>query len=209
MRLTMQTRGFTLVELMVAIAIMAVLLMAVSPAVNDWMVNVRIRNVAGAIEQGLQQARQEAIRRNQTVMFSLVTNVSGDPSRLDNSCALSNTSASWVISVRNPAGKCASAPSSTTDPMLVDSYPVGDGGQGVSVQARQSDGATTASSVSFSGLGSVIGTTSIARVDVSASVNSGGYRSMCVELSGVGATRVCDPALPSADPRACRGACAI
>lgn len=209
MRLVLRTRGFTLVELMVAIAIMALLLMAVSPGVNNWMVNVRIRNAASAIEQGLQQARQEAIRRNQSVRFSLVTSAPGDPTRLDNSCALSNTSGSWVVSVRDPAGKCAIAPSATTDPMLVASHAIGDGGQGVSVQARQSDGTTAANSISFNGLGSVTGAASIGRVDVSATVNPGDHRSMCVEVSGVGAARLCDPALLPTDPRACRGACAI
>lgn len=208
MRLVARMFGFTLVELMVAIAIMALLLLAVSPAVNNWTVNVRIRTAASAIEQGLQQARQEAIRRNQPVRFSLVTSASGDPTRLDNSCALSSSSGSWVVSVRDPAGKCAVAPSATTDPMLVASHAIGDGGQGISVNATQSDKTTAANSISFSGLGNITGASPISRVDVSAVTNPGGHRSLCVEVSGVGAARVCDPALSSTDPRACRGACA-
>ena len=38
--MAVRARGFTLIELMVAIAIMALLLMAVSPSLNDWAVNL-------------------------------------------------------------------------------------------------------------------------------------------------------------------------
>jgi len=200
-------RGFTLIELMVSIAVMALLLVAVSPALKDWMINVRIRNAASAIEQGLQLARQEAIRRNQSTGFHLVSSSAADPGALDNTCALSSSSGSWVVSMRSPAGKCATAPSATVDPMLVNSHPVGDGGQGVAVAATQADKTTAANTVTFNGLGSVINAGPIARVNVIAATNSNQYRSLCVEISGVGAARVCDPALAAGDPRACRGAC--
>ena len=203
----MRAKGFTLVELMVVIAVMAVLLMAVSPSLSDWMVNVRIRNTASAIEQGLQLARQEAIRRNQRVGFYLVSASTADAGTLDNTCALSSTSGSWVVSVNSPAAKCAVAPSLTTDPMIVNSHPVGDGGRGVAVVATAADKSTAATSVTFNGIGSVSNAGPVARVNVTAATNSSQYRSLCVEISGIGAARVCDPALAGTDPRACRGAC--
>ncbi len=205
--MAVRAKGFTLVELMVAIAVMAFLLMAVSPALSDWMVNVRIRNTASAIEQGLQLARQEAIRRNQATGFYLVSSSAADAGTLDNSCALSSTGGSWVVSMRSPAGKCGVTPSATVDPMLVNSHPVGDGGRGVSITATQADKTTAANTVTFNGLGSVTNAGAIARVNVNSATNSNQYRSLCVEVSGVGAARVCDPALANTDPRACRGAC--
>lgn len=205
--MAVRERGFTLIELMVAISVMALLLMAVSPSLRDWVVNLRIRNTASAVEQGLQLARQEAIRRNQSTGFYLVSSSAADSGALDNSCALSSTDGSWVVSMRSPAGKCATAPSATVDPMIVNSHPVGDGGQGVAVSATQADKTTAATTVTFNGLGSVTNAGSVARVNITAATNSSRYRSLCVEISGVGAPRVCDPALAASDPRACRGAC--
>lgn len=205
--MAVRERGFTLVELMVAIAVMGLLLVAVSPALNDWAINLRIRNTASAVEQGLQLARQEAIRRNQAVGFYFVSSSAADSGTLNNSCALSSTDGSWVVSVRSPAGKCATAPSTTVDPMIVNSHPVGDGGRGVAVSATQADKSTAATTVTFNGLGSVTNAGAVARVDITAATNSNRYRSLCVELSGIGAPRVCDPALAASDPRACRGAC--
>ena len=154
-----------MIELMVAIAIMALLLMAVSPSLNDWAVNLNIRNTASAIEQGLQLARQEAIRRNQVTGFYLVSPSAADPGTLDNTCALSSTSGSWVVSMRSPVGKCDVAPSMTVDPMLVGSHPVGDGGRRVAVAATQADKTTAANTVTFNGLGTVTNVGPVARVE--------------------------------------------
>lgn len=201
----MKSRGFSLVELMVVVAIMAVLLGLVSPSLTDWMVNLRIRNATDALLNGLQQARQEAVRRNQSVSFWLVTSAGSDSSSLDNTCALSGSSGSWVVSVRDPAGSCGSSPSTTTAPMIVSTHPIGDGVRGVSVAAVQSDGATAATRVEFNGVGSIVNTADhIARIDVASSANSSTYRSLRVEITGIGAFRMCDPAVASTDARACK-----
>lgn len=201
----MKSRGFSLIELMVVMAIMAVLLGLISPSLMDWMVNLRIRNATDALMSGLQQARQEAVRRNQSVGFWLVTNVSGDPSSVDDSCTLSGASGSWVVSVRDPASHCGSTPSTTTAPMIVSVHPIGDGVRGVSVAAVQTDGSTAATHVQFNGVGSVTNAADyIARIDVSSSSNSSRYRSLRVEITGSGAFRMCDPAVASSDARACK-----
>lgn len=205
----MRSRGFTLVEVMISITILALLIVAVSPSIREWIINLRIRNATSALEQGLQQARQEAIRRNQSVSFWLVTSAAGDTTVLDNSCQLSNTSGSWVVSLKTPVGKCAVAQSTTVDPMTVASHAVGDGASGVSFVAKQSDGTSNGTTVTFNGLGTITNGDAIAKINVVASQNSSAYRSLCVELSGVGAVRLCDPALSSTDPRACKAACKV
>lgn len=200
----MKAKGFSLVELLVVVAIMAALLALVSPSLLEWMVNLRIRNATDALLNGLQQARQEAIRRNQSVSFWLVTPVAGNDSALDDSCALSNTSGSWVVSVRSPVGKCAAVPSTTTAPMIVSTHPIGDGVKGVSVSSVQADGATSATTVTFNGIGGVTNADRIAIINVSSTANSSRYRSLRVEITGIGAFRMCDPAVASTDPRACK-----
>ncbi|MGV8934226.1 MAG: GspH/FimT family pseudopilin [Gallionellaceae bacterium] len=65
-------RGFSLIELMVAVAILAILLTAVLPSFKAWIQNAKIRTATESLKNGLQLARVEAIRRNQGVIFSLV-----------------------------------------------------------------------------------------------------------------------------------------
>lgn len=62
-------RGFSLIELMIAIAVFAIMTMAITPALQTTARNARIRAVAAAWHDGLTQARVEAIRRNAQVTF--------------------------------------------------------------------------------------------------------------------------------------------
>jgi type IV fimbrial biogenesis protein FimT len=66
-------RGFTLVELLIGIAVLALLLGLAAPSFMVWMQNTQIRNAADGVLNGLQLARTEAIRRNKTVQFVLGT----------------------------------------------------------------------------------------------------------------------------------------
>lgn len=67
----MRSRGFTLVELMIGLAIFGILVMAAMPSYTAWIQNSKIRNAAEAISNGLQLARAEAIRLNTNVEFVL------------------------------------------------------------------------------------------------------------------------------------------
>ena len=66
-----QERGVTLIELVIAIAVLAILLAAGLPSFTTWIQNTRTRTEANSILRGLQLARQEAIRNNARVNFSL------------------------------------------------------------------------------------------------------------------------------------------
>jgi type IV fimbrial biogenesis protein FimT len=65
--------GFTLIELMTGIAIMAIVMAMGMPSYKTWIQNMRLRNAAESILNGLQLARAEAVRRNAPVQFKLVT----------------------------------------------------------------------------------------------------------------------------------------
>lgn len=64
-------RGFTLVELMITITVLAVLTMAGLPAFMEMIQNMQLRTAAESILDGLQVARAEAIRRNAYTQFVL------------------------------------------------------------------------------------------------------------------------------------------
>ncbi len=62
-------KGFTLIELMIGIAVLGIVLALGMPSYNAWIQNTRVRNTAESILAGLQLARSEAVSRNQSVRF--------------------------------------------------------------------------------------------------------------------------------------------
>jgi type IV fimbrial biogenesis protein FimT len=105
-------RGFTLIELMIGIAVLGLLLMVGLPSIATFMQNTQIRTSAEALQGGLQLARAEALKRNVNVRFQLV-------STLDSSCALSNSGANWVVSLGDPSAACNAVPSETAGPRIL------------------------------------------------------------------------------------------
>ena len=72
-----ESAGFTLIELLITIAILALLLALAAPGFSAFIKNTQIRTAAEVIQNGLQLARGEAIRRNVPVQFSLTSVVAG------------------------------------------------------------------------------------------------------------------------------------
>jgi type IV fimbrial biogenesis protein FimT len=65
-----RTGGFTLIELMLGIGVLALLMTLAIPSFSVFLQNSRIRNVADGIMNGVQLARAEAVRRNRPVEFA-------------------------------------------------------------------------------------------------------------------------------------------
>ena len=194
----MRQRGFSLVELVITLAVLALILAVAAPTVGSWMGNARIRNVADTLQNGLQIARGEAVRRNQNMSFWLVS--LNDPGVLSNDCTLSGSSGSWVVSVNSPIGHCADPPSTISSPMLVTARAIGDAGGNVTVAAVKSDN-TAATTVTFDGFGRVTNTDSIRQIDVTGTPTSVNLR---LVVSSAGLVRMCDPRVTaSTDPRKC------
>lgn len=63
--------GFSLVELVIAMMVGAILLRLGMPSFGNWIGNQRMRTTAEALLHGLNVARSEALRRNARVLFAM------------------------------------------------------------------------------------------------------------------------------------------
>ena len=66
-------RGVSLIELMIGLTILSILILEGMPSFAAWMQNTQIRTAAESIQNGLQMARTEAVRRNANVQFVMGT----------------------------------------------------------------------------------------------------------------------------------------
>ena len=196
--------GFSIIELAVVMVVIGMMLMSAMPLMNDWMRNAKLRNQAEAVQNGLQQARNEAVRRNRPITFYMVDN--GTATALNNSCTVSAAGASWVVSVRDPGSACAATPANTstdaTNPLIVVKRLGTEGSTGVSVSGLAADGSTAASSVTFDALGRRSG--NLTRIAVKYASAQTEDRPLRVDITPAGMVRSCDPLITStSDPRRC------
>jgi type IV fimbrial biogenesis protein FimT len=105
-------RGFTLVELMLALAILGILTMLALPSLATWIQNTQLRTAAEGMNAGLTLARAEALRRNTVVRFQLVDT-------LTSSCGFTVNGTNWVVSLADTTGACDVDPSDTTAPQII------------------------------------------------------------------------------------------
>lgn len=200
-RLPSRRRGFSIIEMSVVLVVIGILLASVLPMAAVWMQNLRVRNVAEGIQNGMQVARNEAVRRNMPITFHLVS--LSDTKLMDDSCKLSGTGVSWVVSVSSPVGKCSGDPSTTTAPMIVSKYAGGVGGEGVEVASKDSDG-DAAMTMTFNAFGQLVNADAIRTMSITMPGCSE-CRALQVEVSTTGSVRMCDPKVDTkgTDPRRC------
>ncbi|WP_428422001.1 GspH/FimT family pseudopilin [Methylibium sp.] len=112
-----RSAGFTLIELMVVISIVAISAALAAPSFTQMIANYRVRSGAESMLNGLNLARAEAVRRNSPVRFAIVVGGSG--------WSVSQISPSEVVQSRSnndsPGLTVASSNSSTS----VDFLPTG------------------------------------------------------------------------------------
>ena len=195
------SRGLTLIELIVTLVILSLLMMVVAPNVTAWIRNTQIRNVATSILTGVQRARAESIRRNAPMRFSLVS--LNDSAVMDASCALSEAGVSWVVSQDNPAGLCGAQISETTAPRIVDKHASGSGGKWVTVSGNDAAGGD-ADSLTFNGFGRSVGANALTVIDIDNDTQGADFRALRIVIGAGGTVRMCEPAVITvSDPRRC------
>jgi type IV fimbrial biogenesis protein FimT len=194
-------RGVTLIELVVVFVVLGLLVLAAAPSIGAWIGNTNVRNTAQSIHAGLNRARAEAVRSNRSVRFSLMSTT--DTAVLDNSCALAAAGASWVVSINDPSGACAAAPSETAAPMIVEKAAGGAGGRRVVVAATDAAG-VAANTVTFNAFGRVADATPIATIAIDNEVLGADYRRLQILVGTGGVIRMCDLGVTNVnDPRKC------
>lgn len=197
--------GFSLIELMIGVAIVAILLVLAAPSYRTGMQNAQIRTAADSILNGLQLAKVEAVRRNYTVRLELATG------------------AGWTWTV----GCDPEVPDTSEDaddlpdcPGTANANPIqrrvaGEGTVNTVLTATQATGGALANpvAVAFNGVGRTnlaagnVITFNVSNPSGGTCAEAGGnMRCLRVTVTAGGQMRMCDPALTLTQPtdvRAC------
>lgn len=185
--------GFSLIELSIAITIIAILIMLGMPSFAEYMANARLAAAAQSFYTGLNIARSEAIRRNGTVEFAM-TNTPLAPG-VENALVADITGANWVVRAR---------PNTTSpyDSPPIDSKTALEGG---GTTPRVTVVATTPI-VTFDGLGTAtsgVNTISVDNPPAGLCAPAGPVRCWDVRVTAGGQVQLCDRAALLGDSRAC------
>lgn len=185
--LKLPMKGFTIIEILIALVILAILASLGVPAFGIMINNTRIRTTAEGILDGLQTARAEAIRRNSYTQFTLgpgaawtITRVAPPIVGLEeggvayNPCDIVETLGS-AVSEASSATTLAVTPAGLT---RVNFTPMGwvDAQCGASIEQI--------------------------RVDSSA-LSAADSRELDILIRSGGGIRLCDPQVATGDPRSC------
>jgi len=173
--------GFSLVELLIGLAIAALLAVLAMPTYSVWIADAQISSAAESIADGLRYAQSQAIARNSTIEFVL------DPT--------------------TGTGGWAARQIDRTTCGVVDTPQVATFQEGANLTTLTPlpAGATT---VQFNSLGVIAapcdGSATLTQVQVSSATGVAGARNLIV-LVGGGRTgiKICDPKWPATDPKGC------
>jgi len=172
--------GFTLIELMVALAIAVILLVLAAPAYVRWMADAETQSGAASVGEGIRRAQAEAIKRNVNVEFVLSPSAGWQVQLQGSTTAIDRA----TFSSGSAQASFAATPAGAT---IVTFSPFG--------RVWTDDGTPAGKNQD--------GSDPLTQVDVS---NASGTRSLSVLVGGTGgAARVCDPAWDGKTPPDARG----
>lgn len=175
-----KSSGFSLIELMIGLVILAIAMAVGMPSYSQWIQNSQIRNAAESLQNGMQRARAEAVSRNINIAFTL----GGGPF-----WAITQVNTGEVIESR-PAAEISRTVSFVISPIAVAP-------------------ATAPTTITFSNLGTVVAnadaTPTITRINIdSTALAAADSRDLSITIGVGGVVRMCDPnVVATTDPRHC------
>ena len=166
--------GFSLIELMIGVVVLAILMCLAMPSFQAWLQNTQIRNAAESIQNGLQRARAGAVGRNTDVEFVLTAG------------------SSWTIRVVSSGEVIESRSGSEgSRDVTVAVTPLG-----ATTVTFNNVGSVKATNADFSA--------PFTQVDLDSSVLAAAdSQELRVTIGFGGNVRMCDPNAPAGSPRAC------
>jgi type IV fimbrial biogenesis protein FimT len=203
-------RGFTLIEMMIAVGILAILLAVGIPSMREWIANRQVSNLAESLAEGLRRAQVESIKGNRPTQFVLTSSTlpvgtaadTFNPATLgltSGGLALTDAAPNWAVRFVDPVTAANNR------------YFVGRASSEGWVNARVSGTAV----LSFSSVGKV---QSVANASGTVStppaysvyqvlnptIDAAVTRRLCVFVTPGGAVKVCDARFDSPDSRSCQ-----
>ena len=185
--------GFSMIELVVAMAILGLLMAAAVPVYTGYMANSKIRNAAESFYSAAQRARAEAVRRNAPVELVLTNDipVAGAGGNVQ-TLTPSATGKNWVVRVPNPLA---------ADQLVDFKMGVESGGDMVAVNA-------SADTIRFNAVGDTASAAAVTVAFTHSSLNTAcsltdAVRCVSVRISVGGDARLCEPNQPTTDARRC------
>ncbi len=197
------SRGFTLVELMVGVALIAIALGLGAPAMGTYLQNAKLASATQTYFSGVQTARAEAIHRNLAVEFVL-TDTAVDTADLANSLTPSVSGVNWAVR----AASDVSGAAYTLIEAKSGKEGTVDNNAPAPVQISASGPSGFDGTISFNGFGGTSDsgayTLDISNSAAGACVAAGGsIRCKRIRITPGGQIQACDPAASAADSRAC------
>jgi type IV fimbrial biogenesis protein FimT len=197
--------GITMIEVMVTVAIIAVVTAIGIPNLSSWVQNTQVRSAAESVLIGLQHARAEAVRQNAKARFQLI-DAAGMASWAIFTPRLDRTDCpAGIDPYPCPVQSGVAAESGRNARLGVSTEPLANTDYSVAIAART--GMDSSPTVVFDAFGRLDSTvTNVTRIDVTNDTDASAHR-MVISITDSGMARLCDPLLSNLtppNPRGCR-----
>jgi len=195
-------RGITMMELMVSVAIIAILMAVGIPNLSNWVQNTQVKSTAESVLTGLQLARAEAVRQNSKTRFQL-TDATGLAGWTIATLRLDRTDCPGVDPYPCPVQSGVAAESGENARLGVSTASLAATDYSVGIAAAA--GMSASPTIVFDAFGRTDSTVNnITRIDIT-NVAYPAARRMVISITDSGMAKLCDPLLSGLTPPNPRG----